>query len=241
MQQLPIQIIPRVVQRIGFMVGALITLVMSCVLAINVLPELLGIQHSVGRIAWLLIALSAAVFLGSLVGLTVGLINLFGGSPLQHLIIDRQGITYRKFLGTQRFSWKDLGPFQAIQSRAFRPRHTQQRYWIVADTLGAIEGGDTGWWPLSRSASLRIPADTYLWPGVLVGSMAPVAEDAAGWLEQLRHLARNDWFDGEDIPNPPAAFRTPSAIGSPFDMNARRDSSKPLHSFGKRRKPVIER
>jgi hypothetical protein len=239
--QLPIKIIPRLFTRIGFVIGALATLAMSCVLAGNVLPELLGIQHDFGKIAWLLIALSAVVFLGSLVGLTVGLINLFGGSPFQYLMIDRQGITYRKLLGAQRFSWKDLGPFQAIQLGLIRPRRTEQRYWIVADTLGAIEGGARGLWPLSGSASLRIPANTYLWPGILVGSMALAAGDAAGWLEQQRQLARNDRLDTEGIPDPPAAFRTPMTIGAPLEPNAGPDSGTALHNFGKRRKPVIER
>jgi len=241
--QLPIMIIPRLFTRIGFVVGALMTLAMSCVVAFSTLPDLLGLQHSFGRISWLVFALCVVVFLGSLVGLTVGLINLFGGSPLQHLIIDRQGITYRRFAGARRFSWKDLGPFQAIPSRALRPRYTQQRYWIVSDTLGAIEGGATGLWPLSGSASLRIPADTYLWPGILVSSMAPVAEEAANWLEQLRHLGRSERFDMAEIPDPPTAFPVPIAIPSVSDATAVRDSSGATtpHDFGKRRKPVIER
>jgi len=243
--QLPVKILPRVSQQVGLVIGMAFALATSCMLGLSILHGQFLAGHQPGRMGWFLIGAVSTLFLFSLGGLTVAVINLFGGSPFEHLVIDRQGITRQTVLGARRFSWKDLGPFHSYRTSMFRPRGSELKWWIIADTQGAIEGGASGLWPLSGAASLRIPAMTYLWQGFLVGSMALVTEDAAGWLEQLRQLARFDRFDAEDIPDPPDAFRTPIA----FDYAAAEtrdagDSEAPestSQDFGQRRKPVIER
>jgi hypothetical protein len=243
--QLPVKILPRMGQQIGFILGMSFTLATSCMLGLSILHGQFLAGHHPGRIGWFLIGAACILFLFSLAGLTVGVINLFGGSPFEHLVIDRQGITRQTVFGARRFSWKDLGPFHSYRTSMFRPRGSELKWWIIADTHGAIEGGATGLWPLSGPASLRIPAMTYLWQGFLVGSLALVTEEAAGWLEQLRQLARFDHFEAEDIPEPPDAFRTPIALDfAAAETRDTGDSGAPEstpHDFGRRRKPVIER
>jgi hypothetical protein len=240
--QLPVKILPRVGQQMAFIIGTFITLVMSFVLMTNALLAQLAAGRAHGAGGWLLVAASAGLFLAALTALSVGLINLLAGSPFQHLIIDRQGITRRELLSAKRFSWKELGPFYTIRTGLFRPRGSALKYWIIADTQGAIEGGATGLWPLSGTASLRIPAASYLWPGILVGSMALVSEDAAAWLEQLRTMARAGRFDPQDVPAPPAAFRTPVELAAAVsDLSDSSDADLKQGKVSRRRKPVIER
>src|SRR5262249_28628214 len=134
---------------------------------------------------------SVLLFLTGLGWFTVALLNLFGGSPFNYFIVDAQGLTYRNFMGEQRYSWKDLGPVQAHKISAWQGRGSQRRYWIQADTLGTEQGGgSTDFdWP-STTGSLRIPAATYLGSGFMVGGLALSTDEAAGWLEELRQLVR---------------------------------------------------
>jgi hypothetical protein len=239
--QLPIKVLPTLSQQIAQVVGNLVVMGMSGALLAKIVPSDFTDPGN-GKVIWLFVTALSFFFLAGLGGVTVGLINLFGGSPFQHMIIDRQGITVRNFLGAQRFSWKDLGPFRTHRTSFFRPRGSELKYWILADTVGAIEGGASGLWPLSGSASLRIPAVTYLRSSWLVGSLAMVTNDAAGWLEQVRELARMGRLAEEDLPDPPFAVAIPLAT----EMDATGPGESPVpdstdNAFGKRRKPVIER
>jgi len=234
--RLPVKVIPSLGQRIGRVIGNIVSMLIGVAMLIN----FAGPGHE--RSAWYFVAVAAALFLTGLGGATVGLINVFGGSPFQHLIIDRQGITVRKIWRPQRFSWKDLGPFHTYRS-SIRPRNSGPRYAIAAEAIGTIQGGTAGFWPLSRSATLRIPAATYLrTPWLVIGSMEPFADDAVAWLEQLRQLALMDRLAEEELRDWPFAVVLPltdeGQAAGPGQSHAA-DSTD--NTFGKRRKPVVER
>jgi hypothetical protein len=93
-----------------------------------------------------------------------------------------------------------------------RARGNQLRHWIAADTVAGAGGGDMWLWTGLAGANLRIPAATFVGSGWLIGSIALATDDAAGWLEELRQLARLDRLGPEDIPPPPAAFRAPLEV-----------------------------
>ncbi len=155
---------------------------------------------------------SIILLLFGLAWFTIAALNYFGGSPFNYLIVDRVGITYRNFWRENRYAWKDLGPIQAERLTAWQGRSSQRRHWITADTIGTEAGGGGAFWS-NPEGTLRIPAAVYLsGGGFLVGSLDVAPSDAAGWLEQLRQLARTDDLEGENVPAPPACFRTPIAI-----------------------------
>ncbi|HVY98771.1 MAG TPA: hypothetical protein VHA35_04675 [Dongiaceae bacterium] len=225
---LPLKFLPRKSQQLAELVGALIMIGFGIVFFSQYAsPE--DLQRYGGFGAWLrantveipFLLGSIALLLAALGWLAVAVINLAGGSPFDYLIVDRTGITYRTFWRESRFAWDELGPFQAVRVSAWQGRGSQRRHWIVAD---GAEG------------ALRIPSSTYLRGAYLAGSLDLSSGDAAGWLEELRQLARIGRLETEDLPPPPAVFRPPIAI----DTTAQTAQAAPAET-APRGTPTIER
>ncbi len=217
--RLPLKFRPLTRQLVADVIGAAVMIGFGLVFFGNYAsPEGLRRYASLG--AWLEAnRIELPFMLGSIVLLlsglgwfTVALINLVADSPFNHLIVDRQGITYRNFWRENRYSWKDLGPVHSFRTSAWQGRSSQRRCWIVADTLGTEAGGGSHAFWSNPAGSLRIPATVYLGGGWLVGGGELAAHDAAGWLEELRQLARSDRLEADDVPPPPAGFRPPIEI-----------------------------
>jgi len=228
--RLPLKFRPRISQLIIEVIGAVILTVMGAYYIYNFAspedlrqyPNLFAwARSSAVKLPFLLIAV--VFFLSSLGLLTVAVINLFGGSPFNYIVVDKHGISYRNFWGEKRFSWKDLGPIQSLQFSIWRARGQQLRFWIAADTLGTAEAGgrlDLWRWGGPSGPNLRIPAATYLGGGWLVGSLALAVDSAASWLEELRVEARADRLDTAEISDPPYNFRTPVELAPGADPSA---------------------
>ena len=193
------------------------------------------LSNNVAQIPFLLG--SIAVLLFGLAWFTVAALNYFSGSPFNYLIVDRVGITYRNFWRENRYSWKELGPIQAVRLTAWRGRSSQRRHWITADTLGAEGGGSGAFWS-NPVGTLRIPSAVYLSGGLisgllgggpfLSGTLVLSTNDAASWLEELRQLARNDHLEDEELPAPPSCFRAPISIEtSTRDVHAGQPVERP--------------
>jgi hypothetical protein len=200
--RLPLKFLPRQSQQLVDVIGAAVILVFGLSLVIDYLPT--G-SPAAGRnfVDWLggagalpFLAISILCFLFALAWSAVALVNLFGGSPFEHLIVDRFGLTHRTFWREKRYSWKELEPIGALEIGLLRARSTQRRHWIV-------EQGTRG--------GLRIAAADYL-GSFWRGGLGLATGEAANWLENLRQLARADQLDPDDIPPPPAAFRPPIEI-----------------------------
>lgn len=155
---------------------------------------------------------SIALLLFGLAWLAVAAINLVSGSPFNYLIVDRDGITYRNFWRENRYAWQDLGPIQPVRLSAWQGRSSQRRHWIVSDGFGSATIHSAGWFWSNPDDTLRIPAAVYLGGGMLIGSLDLATSDAAGWLEELRVMAREGHLDTADLPEPPSVFREPVAI-----------------------------
>jgi hypothetical protein len=217
--RLPLKFLPRMSQLIAEAIGALVMLGIGIAFFSDYASPG-DFQHSGGFVAWLRANPLAFVFMLASIGLllaglgwfTVAVINLVSGSPFNYLIIDRFGITYRNFWRENRYSWKDLGPVQALNLGIWQGRSSQRRHWIIADTLGTESGGGRGPFWSNPEGTLRIPAAVYLGGGMLIGTLDLATNDAAGWLEELRQLARADRFETEGVPRPPDCFRTPIEI-----------------------------
>jgi len=221
---LPLKFLPRVSQQVAELIGGGVLIGMGIVFLMNYLPdsspapnESFGAWLAAHRGLFPFLALSTGIILGGLYWLTVAVINIAGGSPFAYIVVDRFGITHRSFWSERRYAWKNLGPVSAYHAPVWQARRGQRRYWIIADTVGDAE--DAGGGGILSSlffgrpiASLRIPAATYVANGFLSTSLGLAAGDAAGWLETLRQIARNDLLDREAIPPLPDCFRQPIAL-----------------------------
>jgi hypothetical protein len=203
--RLPLKFLPRKSQQLAELVGALILIGFGIAFfAQYAAPDDLARYPGFG--AWLhdnvvtipFLLGSIALLLAALGWCAVAVINLVSGSPFNYLIVDPAGITYRNFWRESRFLWPELGPFQAIRVSSWQGRSSQRRHWVVAETAGR---------------ALRIPAAAYL-RGAFLGTLDLSANDAAGWLEELRQLARIGRLQTEELPPPPDAFRAPIEIDS---------------------------
>lgn len=216
--RLPLKFLPRMGQLVGDVIGSAMILGIG-VLFFSDYASPSDFDRYGGLGPWLranplqvpFLLASIALLLFGLAWVTVAVINLVSGSPFNYLIVDRQGVTYRNFWRENRYSWKDLGRVQALNLSSWQGRSSQRRHWIIADTLGTEAGGGNRPFWSNPEGTLRIPAALYLGGGMLIGSLDLSTNDAAGWLEELRQLARNDRLDGE-IPAPPSAFRPPVGI-----------------------------
>lgn len=242
--RLPLKFLPRMSQLVADVVGAGVMLGIGLEFFSNyAAPSDFARQG--GFTAWLHAdALQIPFLLGSIVLLLLGLawftvavINLVSGSPFNYLVVDRFGITYRNFWRENRYSWKDLGPVRALNVSSWQGRSSQRRHWIIADTLGTEAGGGHGPFWFNPEGTLRIPAAVYLGGGILIGTLDLATNDAAGWLEELRQLARTDRLDPEDVSPPPSAFRAPVAV----DTAASDAHAAPPERPGRGRNPTIER
>jgi hypothetical protein len=190
------------------------------------------------------------VLLFGLVALTIALLNLLGGSPYSHLIVDRFGIQTRTLFGETRYSWKELGPIRPMRLGLMRAYGLDRRFWIVSDTFSG-EGRRDARRPLS-TFNLRIPVASYLGSSWLGGNIGPDMEATAAWLESLRKLAREEALDPDEVPDPPDAL----GPGQPFDKPAApppaetpppTENPKPDlpamadRKFGRRDGPTVER
>jgi hypothetical protein len=206
--RLPVKFLPRQSQHIGNTVGAFIIILMGLAFMSGYLPDQAAAKHltfgewigTTGpRLPFLLVAI--AVILFGLVALAIALINLVGGSPYNHLIVDRFGIQTRTLFTETRYSWKELGPIRPMRLSIMRAYSLDRRFWIVSDTFSGEGRNDTRR-PLS-SFNLRIPVASYLGSSWLGGNVGPAMGATAAWLESLRKLARADALDPDDAPDAP--------------------------------------
>lgn len=216
--RLPLKFKPRKSQLIADLAGAAVMFIVGLAFFSNYAsPGDLG--HYPSFVDWLRAnAIQVPFMLGSiglllfgLAWLVVAAINLFGDSPFNYLLLDRQGLTHRNFWGESRYSWKDLGRIEPLRISAWQSKSSQRRNWIVAETLGTEGGGGSmAFW--SNSGRLRIPASAYVGGGMLIGTLELATADAAGWLEELRQMARADRLIDEDIPPLPDCFTPPIEV-----------------------------
>jgi hypothetical protein len=249
--RLPVKFLPKQSQHIGTAVGACIIIAMSLAFMLGYLPdrpaaESLTFREWIGangvRLPFLLII--AAVLLFGLAALTVGLVNLFGGSPFNHLIVDRFGIRNRTFFGETHYSWKELGPIRPLRLSALRAYGLDRRFWIVSDTFSGEARNDARR-PLS-TFNLRIPAATYLGSSWMGGDIGAVMDSIAAWLESLRKLAQEEILNPDDVPDAPDELGTGLAIAKPAAAQAAvaPDPDLPAmadRKFGRRDGPTVER
>jgi hypothetical protein len=243
--RLPLKFLPRISQLVADVIGGVILLGFGLVFFSQYAsPSDLERYHGFGE--WLhanpldlpFLLSSVALLLLGLGWLAVTVMNLVSGSPFNYLIVDRAGITYRNFWRENHYPWKSLGPVQSLKLSSWQGRSSQRRHWIAADASGAETVGVGPFWA-NPTDTLRIPASVYLGGGFLIGTLDLATDDAAGWLEELRQLARNGHLEAEDIPPPPANFRTPIAIGSGADI-----APAPMPRDGKAKSggaPTVER
>ena len=249
--RLPVKFLPRPSQHIGTAVGAGIIIIMSLAFMLGYLPdrstaETLSFREWIGangaRLPFLLII--AAVLLFGLVALTVALLNLFGGSPFNHLIVDRFGIRNRTFFGETLYSWKELGPIRPLRLSAMRAYGLDRRFWIVSDTFSGEARNDARR-PLS-TFNLRIPAATYLGSSWMSGDVGAAMDSMAAWLESLRKLAQEEVMNPDDVPDAPDELGTGLAIAKPAAEPAADAPDPELpamadRKFGRRDGPTVER
>jgi hypothetical protein len=222
---LPLKFLPRKSQQIADLIGALVMLCFGLDFFLQYVSPA-DLEHYGGFGGWLqankvavpFLLASIALLLAALGWLAVAVINFVSGSPFNYLIVDRRGVTYRNFWRESRFSWSVLGPFQAIRVSSWQGRSSQRRHWVVAETDGV---------------ALRIPASAYLRGAFFTGSLDLSSADAAGWLDELRQLARDGHLETDDLPPPPDCFR------APIEMSAVAGSPRPTSPRGDA--PTIER
>jgi hypothetical protein len=207
--RLPVKFLPRQSQHIGNTVGAFIIILMGLAFMSSYLPNKAVAAHltfgewigATGpRLPFLLVAITVILF--GLVALAIALINLLGGSPYNHLIVDRFGIQTRTLFSETRYSWKELGPIRPLRLGVMRAYGLDRRFWIVSDTFSGESRNDRRR-PLS-SFNLRIPVASYLGSSWLGGNIGPAMDATAAWLESLRKLAREEALNPDDVPDAPA-------------------------------------
>jgi hypothetical protein len=259
--RLPVKFLPRQSQHIGNAVGAFIIILMGLAFMSGYLPDQVAakdltfgewIGTTGPRLPFLLVAI--AVILFGLVALTIALVNLVGGSPYNHLIVDRFGIQTRTLFSETRYSWKELGPIRPLRLGIMRAYGLDRRFWIVSDTFSGEGRNDTRR-PLS-TFNLRIPVASYLGSSWLGGNIGPAMDATAAWLESLRKLAREEALNPDDAPDapdelgpgqpeekspvaaPPTAAPAQRATPAPSapDLPAMAD-----RKFGRRDGPTVER
>jgi hypothetical protein len=249
--RLPVKFAPKPGQHIGNAVGAAVIIALGVAFMSSYLPDRTAAENltfgewigaSGPRLPFLLVA--SAVVLFGLAALTIALLNLLGGSPFNHLIVDRFGVQTRSFFGESRYSWKELGPIRPLRLGVLRAYGLDRRFWIVSDTFSG-EGRNDAHRPLS-SFTLRIPVAAYLGSSWVAGDLRPAMDATAAWLEGLRKLAREDTLNPDDAPDAPAALgpgvplEKPTAATEPErpapDLPAMAD-----RKFGRRDGPTVER
>jgi hypothetical protein len=250
--RLPAKYLPRQSQHIGNVVGAGIIIVMGLAFMMSYLPdrvttESLTFSEWIGanrlRLPFLLITI--AVLLFGLTVLSVALVNLFGGSPFNHLIVDRFGIRNRTFFGETLYSWKELGPIRSLRLSALRAYGLDRRFWIVSDTFSG-EGRKDARRPLS-TFNLRIPATAYLGSSWMGGDTGAATDSMAAWLDSLRKLAREETLNPDDVPDAPEELGPGLAIARPSAEAAAPPTPAPDlpamadRKFGRRDGPTVER
>lgn len=260
--KLPVKFVPRQSQHLGNVVGAVIIILFGLVFMNSYLPDRAAtenMQMSFGewlglsgvRLPFLLVTVMVLLF--GLVALALSLLNMSGGSPHSHFIVDRFGIQVRSLFGETRLSWKDLGPIRPLRRTVLQALGLDRRFWIVSDTFSG-EGRVDARRPVS-SFTLRIPVTAYVGSSWL-GDVGPAMEATAAWLESLRKLAREDRLDPENAPDAPAEL----GAGGPVDRQTAAEavraatkapSPRPAadddlpamadRKFGRRDGPTIER
>jgi hypothetical protein len=264
--QLPVKFVPKQSQHLGNVIGAVIIILMALVFMTSYLPDRTAAENmkmSFGewlglsgvRLPFLLITI--AVLLFGLVGLTLSLLNMIGGSPHSHFIVDRFGIHIRSFFGETRLSWKDLGPIRPLRRTALQAMGLDRRFWIVSDTFSGESRVDNR--RTLSSFTLRIPITAYVGSS-WVSNVGPAMEATAAWLESLRKLAREDALDPQNAPDAPEALGSGQPIDRPpvetdktEAVKARAETPSPQpaaaddlpamadRKFGRRDGPTVER
>ena len=225
---LPAKILPKQSQHAGNAVGGIIIILFGLAFMANYLPDPATARDLTFR-AWLaesgvrlpFLLITAAVILFGLAALTVALVNLTGGSPFNHLIIDRFGIRIRSFFGENRYSWKELGPIRPLRLSPFRAYGLDRRFWIVSDTFSGEGRNDTRR-PLS-TFNMKIPVAAYLGSSWLGGNVGHAMDETARWLEALRKAAQAEALDPENAPDAPAELGTALPVEKPLDEAAAPD------------------
>lgn len=249
--RLPVKFLPKQGQHIGNTVGAGLIIVMGLAFMMDYLPDRstaasLTFREWIGangvRLPFLLVAIAVVLF--GLAALTVALVNLFGGSPFNHLIVDRFGIRNRTFFGETRYSWKELGPIRTLRLSVLRAYGLDRRFWIVSDTFSGEARIDARR-PLS-SFNLRIPATAYLGSSWTGGNTNAAMDSMAAWLDSLRKLAQSETLNPDDVPDAPEELGQGLAVAKPAadavavapapDLPAMAD-----RKFGRRDGPTVER
>jgi hypothetical protein len=249
--RLPVKFLPKQGQHIGNVVGAGIIILMGLAFMMAYLPdravaEGLTFREWIGangvRLPFLLVAIAVVLF--GLAALTVALVNLLGGSPFNHLIVDRFGVRHRTFFGEAGYSWKELGPIRPMRLSALRAYGLDRRFWIVSDTFSGEARIDTRR-PLS-SFNLRIPATAYLGSSWTGGNIGAAMDSMAAWLESLRKLAQAESLNPDDVPDAPDELGAGLAIAKPVADAAAAAPAPDLpamadRKFGRRDGPTVER
>jgi len=247
--RLPVKFMPKASQHVGNAVGAAVIIGFGLAVMAGYLPD----NTTAGKLSfaeWLeaggvklpFLVLSSLVPLFGLGALTVALVNLFGGSPFNHLIVDRFGIRSRTFFGEKHVYWRELGPIRPLRLSPFRAFSLDRRFWIVSDTFSGEVRNDARR-PLS-TFNLRIPVASYLGRAWLGGDVGPAMEATAAWLESLRMLAREDALDPNDIPDAPAALGPGVPLEKPETKPAVAEPALPPmqeRKFGRRDQSTVER
>ena len=249
--RLPVKFLPKQGQHIGNAVGAVIIILFGLAFMSSYLPSG-GAAGNLTFGEWLeangvelpFLVLASLVPLFGLAALTVALLNLFGGSPFNHLIVDRFGIRSRTFFGEKQFSWKELGPIRPLRLSALRAFGLDRRFWIVSDTFSG-EGRRDAHRALS-SFNMRIPVTAYLGSAWLGGNVAPAMDETAAWLESLRKLAHAEALNPDDVPDAPDVLGPGLPIEKPIAAPAKPATEPDLpamadRKFGRRDGPTVER
>ncbi|GAB2175469.1 hypothetical protein [Dongia sp. agr-C8] len=264
--QLPAKFVPKQSQHLGNVIGAVIIILFGLAFMTGYLPDRTATENmnmSFGewlglsgvRLPFLLV--TVAVLLFGLVALALSLLNMAGGSPHSHFIVDRFGIQVRGYFGETRLSWKDLGPIRPFRRTVLQAMGLDRRFWIVSDTFSGESRVDTR--RALSSFTLRIPVTAYVGSSWLGGNIGPAMDATAAWLESLRKLAREDSLDPDDAPDAPAELGSGQpvdrAIGrpaapEPAQAAAKAPSPRPAdddlpamadRKFGRRDGPTVER
>ena len=248
--RLPVKLLPKQSQHVGNAVGAGIIVIIGLVFLAGYLPdqppekgmsfgEWIGVTGI--RLPFLLITVLVLLF--GLAALTIALINLFSGSPYNHLIVDRFGIRIRRTFGETHFSWKELGPIRPLRLSPLRAYGLDRRFWIVSDTFSGEARIDTRR-PLS-TFNMKIPVAAYLGSSWLGGNIAPAMEASAAWLESLRKLAHEEALNPDDVPNAPDELGPGLPVAKPAaEATTAKAPDLPAMSdrkFGRRDGPTVER
>ncbi len=256
--RLPAKFLPRQGHHLGNVVGAVLIIVMAFAFMSSYLPDRTVAENAnlsfgewlgLGGVRLPFLLVTAAVLLSGLVAQTVALINLLGGSPYSHFIVDRFGIQTRTFFKESRLSWKDLGPIRPFRRSALQAFGLDRRFWIVSDTFSG-EGRNDARRALT-SFTLRIPVTTYVGSSWLGGNAAPAMDATAAWLESLRKLAREDALSADNAPDAPEELGAAQPLDQPSASTpVPAKPAKPLdpdlpamadRKFGRRDGPTIER